>query len=195
MIGFTLTPATLVVEEVPVNPGPLTQISIEDFNQDTYEDMLMLSSDINALTLVSGKDGGVEGVQNAMSNIPQNIQIFAMLPLTKSGLYTGSVLLSGWNGKENSLYVVDLGKKSDRFDQGFILSSDFISEKLPDLLSNIQDDKPEVPEVYIEVSPEEITTLQPQTQERIITDLGESPRAFIPKTLDPRILEGKVSSR
>ena len=82
VIGFTLTPATLVVEEVPVNPGPLTQISIEDFNQDTYEDMLMLSSDINALTLVSGKDGGVEGVQNAMSNVPQNIQIFAMLPLT-----------------------------------------------------------------------------------------------------------------
>ena len=192
VIGFTLTPATLIVEEVPVNPGPLTQISIEDFNQDTYEDMLMLSSDINALTLVSGKDGGVEGVQNAMSNVPQNIQIFAMLPLTKSGLYTGSVLLSGWNGKENSLYVVDLGKKSDRFDQGFILSSDFISKKLPDLLSNIQDDKPEVPEVYIEVFPEEITTLQPQTQERIITDLGESPRAFIPKTLDPRILEGKV---
>ena len=47
VIGLTLTPATLVVEEVPVNPGPLTQITIEDINQDTYEDILMLSSDIN----------------------------------------------------------------------------------------------------------------------------------------------------
>ena len=154
--------------------------------------MLMLSSDINALTLVSGKDGGVEGVQNAMNKIPQNMQIFSALPLTKSGLYTGSVLLSGWNGKENSLYVVNIGKKSDRFDQGYIISSDFISDRLPNLLSNLQDDKPEVPEVYIEVSPEKITTLEPQTQERIITDLGESPASFIPKTLTPGMFESKV---
>ena len=126
--------------------------------------MLILSSDINALTLVSGKDGIVENTQNATSDIPQGMQLFSMLPLTQSGLYTGSVLLSAWSGKENGIYIVNIGKKSERFDQGFIISSDFISDKLPDLLSNLQDDQPEIPEVYIEVSPDEITTLDQQTE-------------------------------
>ena len=52
IIAFTLTPATLVIDEVPIKNGPLTQVSLEDFDQDTYEDILTLSSDINALTLV-----------------------------------------------------------------------------------------------------------------------------------------------
>ena len=34
IIALTLTPATLVIERVPVQPGPLTQIEIADFNQD-----------------------------------------------------------------------------------------------------------------------------------------------------------------
>ena len=42
----------------------------------------MLSSDINALTMVSGKDGGVESIRNIMSKVPENIQVFSMLPLT-----------------------------------------------------------------------------------------------------------------
>ena len=192
VIGFTLTPATLLIDELPLNPGPLTQISLEDFNQDTYEDILILSSDINTLTLVSGKDGIVENTQNATSDIPQGMQLFSMLPLTQSGLYKGSVLLSAWSGKENGIYIVNIGKKSERFEQGFIISSDFISDRLPDLISNLQDDQPEIPEVYIEVPPDEITTLEPQTEEKIITDLGESPSSYIPRTLSPEVLESKV---
>ena len=99
----------------------------------------MLSSDINALTMVSGQDGGMESVRNVMSKVPDNIQVFSMLPLTKLGNYTGNILVSGWNGKENSIYVLDLGEKSSQYDQGFLLSTEFISEQLPDLLSNIED--------------------------------------------------------
>ena len=69
IIALTLTPATLVIERVPVQPGPLTQLEVADFNQDTYRDLLMLSSDINALTMVSGKDGGVESIRNIMSKV------------------------------------------------------------------------------------------------------------------------------
>ena len=59
----------------------------------------MLSSDINALTMVSGQDGGMESVRNVMSKVPENIQVFSMLPLTKLGNYTGNILVSGWDGE------------------------------------------------------------------------------------------------
>ena len=192
VLALTLTPATLVIEEVPISVGPLTQVAVEDFNQDGYEDILTLSSDINALTLTSGKDGGLEGIENAMKHIPSEMQIFSMVPMTKAGLYSGSILVSGWDGQENSTYVIQLGNKSDRLDQGYLITSDFIEKQLPDLLSNVQDIEPEISEVYIEVSPDDKKPLEPQREEKIITDLGQSPSSFIPNTLLPDKLEGKV---
>ncbi len=191
IIAFTLTPATLVVDRVPVQPGPLTQVEVADFNQDTFRDLLMLSADINALTLVSGKDGGIEGVRNAMSKVPEDMQVFAMIPLTKMGQYTGNVLVSGWNGRKNSIYVLDLGEKSAQYDQGFLLSSEFISEQLPDLLSNVEEIKPEVPEIYVEVIPEQ-EPQAPQPEEEIIIALGEQTGKQVPKALEPAVSEGKV---
>ena len=192
VIAFTLTPATLVIEDVPVNPGPLTQVALADFNQDTYEDILMLSSDINALTLISGKDGGIAGVQNAMSHVPPEMQVFAMVPMTKAGMYSGSVLVSGWNGMENSTYIIELGKKSDSFDQGYLITTEFIKNQMPNLLANIGDETPIIPEVYIEVPLNETSSLEPQREEKIITDRGQFPAKFIPGTLDPNQLEGKA---
>ena len=191
IIAFTLTPATLVVDRVPVQPGPLTQIDVADFNQDTFRDLLMLSADINALTLISGKDGGVEGVRNAMSKVPTDIQVFAMIPLTKMGQYTGSVLVSGWSGKENSIYVLDLGEKSAQYDQGFLLSSEFISEQLPELLSNVNEVRPEIPEIYVEVIPEQAPQA-PQPEKEIIVEMGEQPDKWVPRALEPTVAEGKV---
>ena len=174
ILALTLTPATLVIEEVPITTGPLTQVAIEDVNQDGYEDILTLSSDINALTLISGKDGGLKGVENAMRHIPSEMQIFSMIPMTKAGLYSGNVLVSGWSGIENSTYVVQLGNRSDQLNQGYLITSDFIEKRLPDLLSNVQDVEPEMSEVYIEVLPEDKKPLEPQVQEKVITDLGLS---------------------
>lgn len=192
IVAFTLTPATLVIEDVPVTAGPLTQIVLEDINQDGYEDILTLSSDINSLTLISGKDGGLKGVENAMRHIPSDMQVFSMVPMTKAGLYSGNILVSGWNGLENSTYVVQLGNRSDKLDQGYLITSDFIEKRLPGLLSNIQDVEPEISEVYVEVLPEDKKPLEPQIQERIITDLGQSPGSYIPNTLFPEQREGKV---
>ena len=192
IIAFTLTPATLVIDEVPVAVGPLSQVALEDYNQDSYEDILTLSSDINALTLISGKDGGLEGVENAMRHIPSAMQVFCMVPMTKAGMYSGSVLVSGWDGEENSTYVVVLGKKSDRLDQGYLITSDFIEKQLPNLLSNVDDIEPEISEVYVEVLPDDKKPLEPQQEEKIITDLGQSPSSYIPNTLFPDQREGKV---
>ena len=192
ILALTLTPATLVIEEVPITLGPLTQIALEDFNHDDYEDILALSSDINALSLISGEDGGMEGVENAMRHIPPEMQVFSMVPMTKAGLYTGNVLVSGWSGIENSTYVVQLGNSSDKLDQGYLITSDFIQKRLPDLLSNVQDVEPEISEIYVEVLPEDKEPLEPQQQERIITDLGQSPSNYIPSPLLTEQREGKV---
>ena len=184
IIALTLTPATLVIEEVPITSGPLTQIALEDFNQDGYEDILTLSADLNSLTLISGKDGGLEGVENAMKHIPSDMQVFTMSPMTKAGLYTGGVIVSGWNGDQNATYVVNLGIKSDRLDQGYLITPEFIEKQLPALMDNIDDIEPEVPEVFVEVLPEDKKPLLPQPEEQIITDLGQSPGVYIPKTLE-----------
>ena len=191
IIALTLTPATLVIERVPVQPGPLTQIEVADFNQDTFKDLLMLSSDINALTMVSGQDGGMESIRNVMSKVPESIQVFSMLPLTKLGNYTGNIIVSGWDGKENSIYILDLGKKSAQYDKGFLLSTEFISEQLQDLLSNIEGVQPEIPEIYVEVIPEQLPQ-SPQPDEEVITELGEQRIASVPKALDPVVIEGDV---
>ena len=192
ILALTLTPATLVIEEVPIATGPLTQVSIEDFNQDGYEDILTLSSNINSLSLISGQDGIPKGVENAMRHIPSEMQVFSMVPMTKAGLYTGGVLVSGWNGEENSTYVVQLGDRSDRLDQGYLITTDFIQSQLPDLLSNVQNIEPEIEEVYVEIAPKTKEPLAPQEEEKIIVDLGQSPSSYIPNTLYPDKNEGKV---
>ena len=63
---------------------------------------------------------------------------------------------------------------------------------MPNLLSNTQDPKPEIPEVFIEISPDDKKPLQPQQQELIITDLGQSPGSYIPGTITPDQRESKV---
>ena len=69
-----------------------------------------------------------------------------------------------------------------------MLSTDFISEQLPNLLSNIEDVQPEVPEIYVEVIPEQLPQL-PQPEEEVITELGEQRVASIPQALDPLVIE------
>ena len=37
IVAFTLTPATLVLDLLPISTRPLTQVCVADFNQDTYK--------------------------------------------------------------------------------------------------------------------------------------------------------------
>ena len=45
------------------------------------------------------------------------MQIFAMLPLSKAGFYSGNLLVSGWDGTQNSTYIIELGSKSSQLDK------------------------------------------------------------------------------
>ena len=119
-----------------------------------------------------------------MRKVPSGTQIFSILPMINSGVYNGNVLVSGWDGSVNSTYVIKLGKKSDKLDQGYLISSDFIQKQLPNLLSVAEDIEPETPEMYIEIDPTDTKPLEPQQDQRIITDLGESPPSdYIPSTI------------
>ena len=71
-------------------------------------------------------------------------------------MYNGNILVSGWDGINNSTYSIQLGIKSDTLDQGYLITSDLIEKRLPNLLSNTQDPQPEMPEVFIEISPDDI---------------------------------------
>ena len=85
-----------------------------------------------------------------------------------------------------------IGNSSDKLDQGYLITSDFIQKRLPGLLSNVQDVEPEISEIYVEVLPEDKEPLEPQQQERIITDLGQSPSNYLPNPLLTEQREGKV---
>ena len=87
---------------------------------------------------------------------------FSIIPMVNSGLYSGNILVSTWDGVLNSTFRINLGKKSSNLDQEFLLTSDFIEKRLPEILSNTVDPKPEIPDVFIEISPEDTDPLEPQ---------------------------------
>ncbi len=184
IIALTLTPAALVIDKLPISGGPLNQIVTADFDQDTFDDLLILSSDINNLSLYSGKNGKIDNISTSINEALGGFQISNILPLIQQGHYTGAVLVSGWDGNENAVYMINVGQKSDDFDQGFIVSSDFIANNLPEMLSNAQKEDIPIPEVYIEVLPDREPQL-PQPEIEIITDLGENPKKKLPKALEP----------
>ena len=131
-------------------------------------------------------------MQQLINKVPSKMQAFSIMPMKNKGLYNGNVLVSGWDGIKNSTYTIQLGIKSDTLDQGYLITSDLIEKRLPNLLSNTQDPKPEIPEVFIEISPDDKKPLEPQQQELIITDLGQSPGSYIPGTITPDQRESKV---
>ena len=76
IIAFTLTPATLVIDKLPIDLLSIDQIVFEDFDQDNFEDILILSTDLNLLSLVSGKSGNIDRIVEQMNEIPNRCYSF-----------------------------------------------------------------------------------------------------------------------
>ena len=76
IIAFTLTPATLVIDKLPIDLLSIDQIVFEDFDQDNFEDILILSTDLNLLSLVSGKSGNIDRIVEQMNEIPNGATFF-----------------------------------------------------------------------------------------------------------------------
>ena len=191
LIALTLTPATLIVEKIPIEPGPITKLDIADIKEDDFEDLLILSTDIDVITMISGKDGRSESVREAMELIPENFQIFSMLPVEKNGKYSGNILVSGWDGIMNSVFMIEYGKKSSEYDDGFLMSSDFIKEQLPNLMPNINSKEFKEPEIYIEVFDDK-EPLEQQAEENIVLSTKEYELNNPPRAFEPEISQGNV---
>ena len=59
LISLTLYGDYIDVEMLPIDGGPLSDVSIADFNQDSYNDILLVSGDMNILSLAYGSPDGI----------------------------------------------------------------------------------------------------------------------------------------
>jgi len=112
IITLTMSDDYLSVEKLPIEGGPLSGMRISDFNQDSYDDLLLVSGDMNILTLAHGSiDGLGESVEyfTLQDGGELKSQVFSALPIIVGGLYTGSVIAAGWNGYETNLFLTELG--------------------------------------------------------------------------------------
>ena len=112
IISLSLYEDFLSVEKLPIDGGPLSGLQIADFNQDSYDDLLLVSGDLNVLTLTYGSiDGFLETSEyfTLEQENTTNAQVFSVLPVVSQGIYTGEIIASSWDGYETTLFITDLG--------------------------------------------------------------------------------------
>ncbi len=110
VVALTLSDELLAIEKLPVEGGPLSDLKTADFNQDGYSDILLVSGDMNILTLSRGaKKGLVEPADYFALEEAEAAQVFTILPVVVRGIYTGSIIAAGWDGFETKLFITNLG--------------------------------------------------------------------------------------
>ena len=113
LISLTLYGDYIDVVKLPVDGGPLSDVRIADFNQDSYNDLLLVSGDMNVLTLAYGSPEGIVKSEEYFSveeNQASVSQVFSALPVVVQGTYTGNVIASGWDGSQSTIFVIELGR-------------------------------------------------------------------------------------
>lgn len=113
--ALTLTPAKLIIDEIPIDSGPISDIKILDVNRDLDMDIVLVSGEMNMISLSSTSDTGVlsEAEYFSLKSGNENMQIFSVLPMMQMGVYTGLVVAVGWDGSKNTVFLTDLGTKPD----------------------------------------------------------------------------------
>ena len=145
LISMTLYGDLIDIQKMEIDGGPLSDIKITDFNQDSYDDLLLVSGDMNVLSVVYGDIGGMSGpseyftIEEAKE---QEAQVFTALPVSTQGIYMGTVIASGWDGYESTLFMVEIGKGPEP------IRPEDVAEEIPD----------ETVDVYPDIAGEEIET-------------------------------------
>ncbi len=106
LLALTMTPLGIPVEMLGVEAGPLSDLNVADFTQDDIPDLLLVSGEMNMLTVVSGSDELVEYFTIESEN---EAQIFNTLPILSQGLYTGTIIAASWDGAVSDIFISDLG--------------------------------------------------------------------------------------
>lgn len=112
ILALTLTPENLVIDELPDDGGPLSDMNIADFNQDGLDDILLVSGEMNLMTLITGADQKANRTPDyfSLEGETENMQVFTSIPLIRMGIYLGSIVGAGWDGQTSAVFISDLGQ-------------------------------------------------------------------------------------
>lgn len=115
VIGLTLSPGLVSVSTLPVDGGPMSDMNVADFNHDGFSDLLLVSGEMNILSLAYGTDAGlISPVEYfTLEAEDEDTQMFTSLPIVSRGEYTGSIIAAGWDGRQTSVFITDIGKSPD----------------------------------------------------------------------------------
>jgi len=110
VIALTMTPVGVPVDELVIDAGPLSDLRAADFNQDDRVDLVLVSGEMNMLTLSFGHgENQPEQVEYFSLEGEDGAQVFQVLPVVSRGLYSGTIIAAGWNGAVTDIFTSDLG--------------------------------------------------------------------------------------
>ena len=141
LVSMTLYGDFIDIQKMPIEGGPLSDIRVSDFNQDSYNDLLLVSGDMNVLSMVYGSIDGMSGPSEFFSIEEagdKEAQVFTALPVMSQGIYTGTVIAAGWDGYESTLFMVEIGK-GPQPDKPDVATNDIPKEEIgiyPDIPSD-----------------------------------------------------------
>jgi len=167
VISLSLFDDFLSVEKLPLEGGPLSGMRVSDFNQDAYDDILLVSGDMNILTLAYGSTERLAEPVEYFALEDESLagaQVFSTLPIVIRGVYTGSIIAAGWDGYETTLFITELGHGPK-------------PEK--PIVSDLEVDSEDVLDVYPYIPKDEITL--PQIPKPLETMGQPLPKGILPK--------------
>ena len=112
VVAMTLSPATVAVEVLPIDAGPLSDISVIDINFDNVNDLFLVSGEMNMITMAIGSldTVGLNTSYFTLLTDTTDAQVFNIIPITDKGEYIGSIIASSWDGKSSNIFLTDIGK-------------------------------------------------------------------------------------
>lgn len=111
LISLTLSQAGVAIDNIPNEGGPLSDVQLSDFDQDGFKDLLLVSGEMNMMTVSFGAETPNEKSESyfTLTVDTVDVQVFSAIPITFKGQYTGTSIAAGWDGNETSVFLTDLG--------------------------------------------------------------------------------------
>ncbi|HIC38420.1 MAG TPA: VCBS repeat-containing protein, partial [Candidatus Marinimicrobia bacterium] len=100
LIALTLSQAGIDIDNIPNEAGPLSDVQIANFDHDTYTDLLLVSGEMNMMTVSFGAEKPEEKSESyfTLTVDTVDIQVFSAIPIIKQGKYIGTTIAAGWDG-------------------------------------------------------------------------------------------------
>ncbi|MEE8356054.1 MAG: VCBS repeat-containing protein, partial [Anaerolineales bacterium] len=111
LVALTLSDAGLDIDEIENEAGPLSDVRVTDFNQDGFSDLLLVSGEMNMITISFGAELPEEKSESyfTLTVDSVDVQVFSTLPITVNRAYSGNSIAAGWDGETASIFLTDLG--------------------------------------------------------------------------------------